>query len=195
MKLSQGEYVAVENVEMTYGKSPVVGQLWVYGNSFKSTLLGVVVPTAEPTAAWLQSKGWWPNSAAGSTKLTSDTFIADYQKAMQNPAHQAEIKAWVFAQLKEQEKPLTSFSRLKDIIVESRIDKIGMAFNEANDCLTPTFKVSGSSTSGCRESLPAHFLTRAPSLFVVCLPDAPPAAAGSLHQGAQGAVRRQRRAG
>ena len=140
-QLSQGEYIAVEKVEQTYQKSPVVGQIWVYGNSFKSFLLAVIVPTAEPTAAWLHSKGWWPKDDKDSTKMTSESFITDYQKAMSDPAHTAEIKTWVFDQLKAQEKSLTSFSRIKDIIVESNIDKLGMAFNELNDCLTPTFKM------------------------------------------------------
>ena len=32
-KLSQGEYVAAEKIEMAVSKSPLVGQVWVYGNS------------------------------------------------------------------------------------------------------------------------------------------------------------------
>jgi long-chain acyl-CoA synthetase len=140
-KLSQGEYVAIEKVEQTYQKSPVVGQIWAYGNSFKSFILAVVVPTAEPTAAWLYSKGWWPKSDKESTKLSSASFLTDYVTVMEDPAHKAEIKSWVFDQLKSQEKSLTSFTRIRDIIVESGIDKLGMAFTEATDTMTPTFKM------------------------------------------------------
>lgn len=140
-KLSQGEYIAVENVEAVYQKSPVVSQLWVYGNSFKSFLLAVIVPSAEFTAAWLYSKGWWPKADKESTKLTSESFPSDFQTAMENPAHKPEIKAWILEQLHTVDKSLTSFSKIKDVIVESGIDKLGMAFTEANDCLTPTFKM------------------------------------------------------
>lgn len=139
-KLSQGEYIAIEKVEQAYQKAGMVGQVWVYGNSFKSFLLAVVVPAAEPTASWLYSKGWWPNADKESTKLLSETFVADYTAVLEGE-HKAEIKAWVLENLRSQEKPLKGFEKIMDVIVESRIDKMGMAFTEANECLTPTFKM------------------------------------------------------
>lgn len=47
LKLSQGEFVAVSKVEAVLGGSPLVGQIYVYGNSARSYLLAVVVPTGE----------------------------------------------------------------------------------------------------------------------------------------------------
>merc|ERR1712174_188336 len=43
-KLSQGEYIAVKSIESTYKKNLFVEQIWVYGNSFESCLVAVVVP-------------------------------------------------------------------------------------------------------------------------------------------------------
>ncbi|KAI7739208.1 hypothetical protein M8C21_005630 [Ambrosia artemisiifolia] len=46
-KLSQGEYVAVENLENVYGLVPDVDAVWIYGNSFESCLVGVVNPNKQ----------------------------------------------------------------------------------------------------------------------------------------------------
>jgi len=139
-KLSQGEYIAAEKIEQVYQKSPVVGQIWVYGNSFKSFLLAVVVPAAETTAAYLAEKGWWPNSDVASTKLASDTFSQDFKTAMTGE-HAAEIKAWIVDQLRVEEGPLKGFEKVSDFIIECDIDRMGMGFTESNECLTPTFKM------------------------------------------------------
>ncbi|KAL8189111.1 hypothetical protein R6Q57_029372 [Mikania cordata] len=51
-KLSQGEYVAVENIESTYSRCPLVTVIWVYGNSFESFLVAVVVPDRIAIEEW-----------------------------------------------------------------------------------------------------------------------------------------------
>jgi fatty acid CoA ligase FadD9 len=45
LKLSQGEFVTVSKLEAAYGGHPSVRQIFVYGNSARSYLLAVVVPT------------------------------------------------------------------------------------------------------------------------------------------------------
>ncbi|MHC5908437.1 carboxylic acid reductase [Streptomyces sp. S6] len=50
LKLSQGEFVAVSRLETVYLASPLVRQLYVYGNSERAYLLAVVVPTPEALA-------------------------------------------------------------------------------------------------------------------------------------------------
>lgn len=44
MKLAQGEYVATEKIENTYGACPIIAQIFVHGDSLQSFLLGVVIP-------------------------------------------------------------------------------------------------------------------------------------------------------
>ncbi|MFV8052426.1 carboxylic acid reductase [Mycobacterium sp. 48b] len=48
LKLSQGEFVTVSKLEAVFGDSPLVRQIFIYGNSARSYLLAVVVPT-DPT--------------------------------------------------------------------------------------------------------------------------------------------------
>ncbi len=47
LKLAQGEFVAVANLEALYAGAPLVRQIFVYGNSERSSLLAVIVPTVE----------------------------------------------------------------------------------------------------------------------------------------------------
>ncbi|MDG4669078.1 carboxylic acid reductase [Mycobacterium sp. 236(2023)] len=50
LKLSQGEFVTVSKLEAVFGDSPVVRQIYVYGNSARPYLLAVVVPTDDALA-------------------------------------------------------------------------------------------------------------------------------------------------
>jgi fatty acid CoA ligase FadD9 len=47
LKLSQGEFVTVSKLEAAFGSSPLVRQIYIYGNSARSYLLAVVVPTED----------------------------------------------------------------------------------------------------------------------------------------------------
>ncbi|XP_077233193.1 putative CoA ligase CCL6 isoform X2 [Tasmannia lanceolata] len=51
-KLSQGEYIAVENIENTYSRCPLIASIWIYGNSFESFLVAVVVPDRKAIEDW-----------------------------------------------------------------------------------------------------------------------------------------------
>ncbi|WP_335937453.1 carboxylic acid reductase [Streptomyces sp. PTD5-9] len=50
LKLSQGEFVAVSRLETVFVGSPLVQQIFVYGNSERAHLLAVVVPTPDTLA-------------------------------------------------------------------------------------------------------------------------------------------------
>ena len=47
LKLSQGEFVAIAKLEALYAGAAMVGQIFVYGNSERASLLAVVVPTPD----------------------------------------------------------------------------------------------------------------------------------------------------
>ena len=51
LKLSQGEFVTVSKLEAAFGDSPLVRQIYVYGNSARPYLLAVVVPTEDALVA------------------------------------------------------------------------------------------------------------------------------------------------
>ena len=56
-KLAQGEYVAPEKVEGVLSQSPLVLQSFIYGDPFKTCLVGIVVVNPENLVSWLESEG------------------------------------------------------------------------------------------------------------------------------------------
>ncbi|XP_010525687.1 PREDICTED: long chain acyl-CoA synthetase 2 [Tarenaya hassleriana] len=117
-KLSQGEYIAVENLENTYSRCPLVAQIWVYGNSFESFLVGVVVPERQTLEDW--------------TKLNNET-PKDFESLCQNP----KAKKYILDQLNSTAKQfqLKGFEMLKAVYLEPN------PFDIEKDLITPTFKL------------------------------------------------------
>ncbi|KAG8076806.1 hypothetical protein GUJ93_ZPchr0006g46312 [Zizania palustris] len=56
-KLSQGEYVAVENLENVYGVLQEIDSIWIYGNSFEFFLVAVINPNQQAFEHWAQNNG------------------------------------------------------------------------------------------------------------------------------------------
>ncbi|MBP1821046.1 carboxylic acid reductase [Mycobacterium sp. OAE908] len=56
LKLSQGEFVTVAKLEAVFVDSPLIRQIFVYGNSARSYLLAVIVPTQEALSRWPQAE-------------------------------------------------------------------------------------------------------------------------------------------
>ena len=88
MKLAQGEYVALENIESIYGGSALVAQLYVHGDSLQSYLIGVAVPDPVQFAALVSRVRGKPVSPDDTTALGEATkdpqivaaFLAELQK-------------------------------------------------------------------------------------------------------------------
>jgi len=117
-KLSQGEYVASEYLEAVYSRSRLAAQVFVYGNSLKTYLLGIVVPNFETGKQWAKEKGI--------ENITNEELVAN-----------AEFKKAVMDSLSAtgKEANLRGFEFLKNIRLEVN------PFTVDNELMTPTFKL------------------------------------------------------
>ncbi|KAM0910862.1 hypothetical protein ACQ4PT_013870 [Festuca glaucescens] len=116
-KLSQGEYVAVEVVESAYVQSPLVASVWVYGNSFESFLVGVVVPEKQAIEDWAALNG----------------MSGDYAEFCNDP----KARRYIQDELNKTGKKLglRGFEMLKAVHLEP------VPFSIDKDLITPTFKL------------------------------------------------------
>ncbi|KAH7299664.1 hypothetical protein KP509_24G023000 [Ceratopteris richardii] len=115
-KLAQGEYVAVEHLEMVYGMSLYVDAVWVYGNSFESFLVAVVVPNEQSLQGWAAANG-----------LKGE--MADLCK-------EKKVQDFLFEELTAigKKQKLKGFEMIKAIYLEP------VLFDVERDLITPTYK-------------------------------------------------------
>jgi long-chain acyl-CoA synthetase len=123
-KLSQGEYIAAEKIEMIVGKAPTVSQPWIYGNSFLPMLVAVVTPDFVALHAAAAAGGW--------DAPTNEELAA-----------KPEAKKYVLAEMIAEGKAakLKTFELPQAVHLEGEINELLQGFHIANDCLTPTFKI------------------------------------------------------
>ncbi|XVF53064.1 hypothetical protein PTKIN_Ptkin05aG0069500 [Pterospermum kingtungense] len=115
-KLSQGEYVAVENLENIYGLVSAIDSIWIYGNSFESFLVAVVNPTMQALERWAADNG----------------VSGDFDSICQNP----KAKEYILGELTKigKEKRLKGFEFIKAVHLDP------VPFDMERDLLTPTYK-------------------------------------------------------
>uniref|UniRef100_A0A5B6Z3F2 Long-chain-fatty-acid--CoA ligase n=1 Tax=Davidia involucrata TaxID=16924 RepID=A0A5B6Z3F2_DAVIN len=115
-KLSQGEYVAVENLENVYGLVPDIDSLWIYGNSFESFLVAVINPNKQALEHWAEENG----------------VPGDFNSLCENPM----AKEYILRELTRiaKEKKLKGFEFIKAVHLDP------VPFDMDRDLLTPTFK-------------------------------------------------------
>ena len=56
-KLSQGEYIAAEKLEVAYARSEFISQIMVYGDSSRSYLIAFIVPDKSCLDFWCLTNG------------------------------------------------------------------------------------------------------------------------------------------
>ncbi|CAA3003466.1 long chain acyl- synthetase 4-like [Olea europaea subsp. europaea] len=115
-KLSQGEYISVENLESIYSLAYNIDAIWIYGNSYESFLVAVVNPSMEALQRWAEANG----------------IAGDFNSLCENP----KAKAYVLGELNKigKEKKLKGFEFIKDVHLDLT------PFDMERDLLTPTYK-------------------------------------------------------
>ena len=116
-KLSQGEYVAVESIEGLYSRCPLITSIWVYGNSFESFLVAVVVPERKALEDWASSNQETGDFSALCNNSKSRKYILDELNSTAKK-HQ-----------------LRGFEMLRAVHLEPK------PFDIERDLVTPTFKL------------------------------------------------------
>ncbi|MGV0041370.1 carboxylic acid reductase [Mycobacterium colombiense] len=78
LKLAQGEFVTLAKLEAVFGNSPLIRQIYVYGNSAQPYLLAVVVPTEEALAD-NDIEALKPKIADSLQKVARETGLQSYE--------------------------------------------------------------------------------------------------------------------
>ena len=79
LKLAQGEFVTVAKLEAVFGNSPLVRQIYVYGNSARPYLLAVVVPTEEALARTPMRRTLKPLIADSLQNVAKEAGLQSYE--------------------------------------------------------------------------------------------------------------------
>lgn len=127
-KLAQGEYIAVEKIEGVYKKNNCVEQIWVYGNSYKPSLVAVVVPTSPRLQSIAHSVG-----ASGSDEeLCGNAAVREaFLKDLNATAKEAKLKG---------------FEMVRAVALTMDM------FSVENDLLTPSFKLKRPQLQKCYQA-------------------------------------------
>ncbi|KAF1870159.1 hypothetical protein Lal_00017740 [Lupinus albus] len=126
-KLSQGEYIAVESIENKYLQCPLITSIWVYGNSFESFLVAVVVPERKALEDWALEHNLTDNFEHLCANLKARKYIMDELNSTALK-HQLHLTFKKFSQLR-------GFELLKAVHLET------IPFDIERDLITPTFKL------------------------------------------------------
>jgi len=107
----------VENLENVYGACSAIDSIWVYGNSFESSLVAVAIPNQQALESWATSNG----------------ETGDYIALCKNP----KAKEYILKEL----NAVAKSSKLKGFECVKAIHLDHMPFDMERDLITPTFKM------------------------------------------------------
>ncbi|ONK63175.1 uncharacterized protein A4U43_C07F12180 [Asparagus officinalis] len=115
-KLSQGEYVAAEYLEKVYSFAPIIEDIWVYGDSYRSMLVAVVAPHEDNTKKWAAMNG--------------------YKGSFADLCALEQLKQCILQELKaiSDKNKLRGFEQIRGVVVDPQ------PFDTERDLVTPTMK-------------------------------------------------------
>jgi len=117
-KLAQGEYLAPEKLELIFIRAPLIQQAFVYGDSFQSQLVAIIIPDAEVVKHWAKE---------------NSMETTDLRDLCKNPKLKQDIMK-VMGEYGKEAK-LRGFEFVKNIHLHPE------PFSVENELLTPTFKL------------------------------------------------------
>ena len=133
LKLSQGEYVAVEAVEAVFAESYWISQIFIYGNSYENTLVAVAAPNPNAILPLASSYGLniIQQGEEGWKERMADVCL--------NP----DVVKHVLAELNiyGRRMGLQGYELIAGLYLDGHIDSMGQIFTVENGLLTPTFKL------------------------------------------------------
>ncbi|KAG2377360.1 hypothetical protein C9374_009271 [Naegleria lovaniensis] len=111
-KLAQGEYVAAENIEGKLSKANYVSRIWIYGDSYKTFLVGVVAVNGLKLLDWAITNGKVSHQGAVSAMSEQDQ-LQNLEKLCADP----EINKMILKELERvgKECKLLGFEMVKAI--------------------------------------------------------------------------------
>ena len=119
-KLSQGEYVAPEKIENILIRSAFIAQCFVYGDSFQSSLVAIVIPDEDYVRGWA---------------ATNDPLLA--KSSMEEICKCPSLTNVVLNDIKE----LSRNNQFQGFEMVKAIRLHATPFSVENDLMTPTFKL------------------------------------------------------
>ncbi|CDY46530.1 BnaC09g11030D [Brassica napus] len=115
-KLSQGEYVAVENLENIYSHVAAIESVWVYGNSYESYLVAVVCPSKIQIEHWAKEHNVSGDfETIGQNQKTKEFILGEFNRVAKD-------------------KKLKGFELIKGVHLDT------VPFDMERDLITPSYK-------------------------------------------------------
>lgn len=150
-KLSQGEYVASEKLELALMSSPYIGQIFVYGEPSQSYLVAIVVPDPLELIPLLKQGNTvgFEKHSTNYNKIPTlstdlETWLPPFKEFCSGETATGKlVSEFLLKEINRISKhnKFRGFEFVKRIHVEGKLNNLMQGFSVDNDLLTPTFKL------------------------------------------------------
>ena len=133
LKLSQGEYVAVEAIEAVYSECHCISQVFIYGNSYENCLVAIAAPNPEAIFSLAPSFGFEAIKKGD----------ADWKEKLVKICLDPRIVETILNELNEYGKRmgLQGYEMIKALYLDGNVAEMNQVFTVENGLMTPTFKL------------------------------------------------------